>query len=181
MYQRKITFVLFGYLGHFRHLNQNRDKGRGSSPRDKQSRKAREEERLLDVRAHEVPKKLSESSSSTHSSSALRKGSMATLFKSISGQIQGPRRGRARSETKASRLMRSKASEDPKMAVIHSDTDTDTDNKRFGSRSLDRSRVKRNESNSSTDYVSRNNSQERSPTISFNKIYSFFRIACKLV
>ena len=114
----------------------------------------------MDVRAHEVPKKLSESSGSSQSSSALRKGSMATLFKSLSGQIQNPRRGRARSETKAARLMRSKASEDPKMAVIHSDTDTDTDNKRFGSRSLDRSRVKRNESNSSADYLSRNNSHK---------------------
>ena len=51
------------------------------------------------------------------------------------------------------------------MAVIHSDTDTDTDNKRFGaSRSLDRSsRVKRNESASSNDYISRNNSQRSVP------------------
>ena len=51
------------------------------------------------------------------------------------------------------------------MAVIHSDTDTDGDNKRFGhSRSLDRSsRVKRNESASSNDHISRNNSQRSVP------------------
>ena len=72
------------------------------------------------------------------------------------------RRGRARSDTKAARLNRQKGS-NAEMPVIHSDTDTDTDNRRFGSRSLDRSRLKRNESNSSADYVSRNNSQRSVP------------------
>ena len=66
--------------------NHVKDRHRGgASPRgDKRQKSAptrEQEERLLDVRAHEVPKKLSESSSSSHSSSALRKGSMATLFK----------------------------------------------------------------------------------------------------
>ena len=61
--------------------NHVKDRHRTSPRGDKRQKSKDQEERLLDVRAHEVPKKLSESSSSSHSSSALRKASMATLFK----------------------------------------------------------------------------------------------------
>ena len=115
-----------------------------TSPSESKNRK--NEERLLDLKKHHVPQKLSESTSS-QSSIGIRKPSVANIFKGLAG-IQGQRKGR-----RSDKSPRSKKNSD--MATIHSDTDTDTDNKRL--RSLDR-KVRRNESNSSADYISRNNS-----------------------
>ena len=119
-----------------------------------------EESRLLDIRNHHVPKKLSSlsegaphatssTSASTSSSSAIRKGSMANIFKGIS--IPGrDRKGRNSRAEKSSPRHKSSSN----MPIIHSDTDTDNDQRRM--RSSDRT-VRRNESNSSAS-ISRNNS-----------------------
>ena len=121
-----------------------------------------EESRLLDIRNHHVPKKLSSlsegaphasSTASTSSSSAIRKGSMANIFKGIT--IPGrDRKGRNSRAEKSSSSPRHKSSSN--MPIIHSDTDTDNDQRRM--RSSDRNNgVRRNESNSSAS-ISRNNS-----------------------
>ena len=122
---------------------------------------AESESRLLDIRNHHVPKKLSSlsesapqsSTASTSSSSAIRKGSMANIFKGIT--IPGrDRKGRNSRAEKSSSSPRHKSSSN--MPIIHSDTDTDNDQRRM--RSSDRNNgVRRNESNSSAS-ISRNNS-----------------------
>jgi hypothetical protein len=117
-----------------------------TSPSESKNRK--NEERLLDLKKHSIPQKLSESNSGQSGSIGIRKPSVANIFKGLAG-IQGQRKGRRSDKSPRNK----KGNND--MATIHSDTDTDTDNKRL--RSLDR-KVRRNESNSSADYISRNNS-----------------------
>ena len=96
-----------------------------------------------------VPKKIQD----------IRKGSVVNILRGIS--MPGQRKGRTRNK-----LTRGKTKNDDGMPVIHSDTDTESDNRRL--RSLDR-KVRRNESNSSAD---RTHSKERSSASRTNSMKS---------